>query len=297
MKRLLAACITAFAVLLLCACESMEQALATAAEVMEQNPELIEDEEERERWVSGARVVKSWTREIDTADEIAMGQSLALRAFAGFGEPYPDEDLQRYVASVGRLVALQSERPSLPYSFAVVQSREPNALALPGGYIFVSTGLLKKLESESELACILGHEVCHAARKHGVEIVARDRKIRSLVDFGATLDEEVGKYRDFIDATYRKLTTEGYDRRYEWIADEAGTTYAYRAGYHPEGLLPFLEMSRRSEKPLAFENYKTHPDPGLRISRIRQTLSGLGDYSGMPALQKRYEREVLARLK
>jgi len=278
-------------------CESMQEALRTAAEVIEENPDLIEDEEDRETWVTGARALKSWVSEIDTAEEIAMGQSLALRAFAGFGRPHPDTRLQNYVAKVGKLVAFQSERPELPYSFAVVQGETPNALALPGGFVFVSTGLLKRLHNESELACVLGHEACHVAQKHGIEIVSRDARITRLVDFGAALDEDVAEYRQFIDRVYQRLTTEGYDHRYEWIADAAGAEYAYRAGYHPGGLLPFLEESLKSAQPLAFEAHKTHPDPALRISKIQSALRGLGDYESLPKLEDRYQREVLAKLR
>ncbi|MCK4282803.1 MAG: M48 family metalloprotease [Candidatus Brocadiae bacterium] len=291
-----AAAVLLTAVLLAAGCEQFQQTLDVAADLVEQHPGLIPGEEDRAKWTAGARLAKSLVNEISVREEIGIGQSLALRAFASFGQPYPDEDLQRYVARVGKLVALQSERPSLPYSFAVVQSEKPNALALPGGFVFVSTGLLRRLRSESELACILGHEICHVAQKHGIEIVERDRVISRMVDFGAVLKEDVGEYRQFIDLTYQKLTTEGYDRRYEWIADEAGVRYAFAAGYHPGGLLPFMEESRRSATPMAFEVFKTHPDPGVRIEKIHAVLGALGPYSATPKLAARYQREALAKL-
>lgn len=278
-------------------CKSVQQTLNTAATVVQQNPDLIKNDQQRTQILAAAKTVTAWTSEIGVPEEVAMGQSLAVRAFASFGQPYPDEALQTYVTTVGRLVALQSERPTLPYSFAVVQSDTPNALALPGGYVFVSTGLLKMLKSESELACVLGHEICHVAQKHGVDIVARDRKVSSLVDFGTALDKQVGQYRQFIDQTYTKLTTEGYDQRYEIIADKAGTGYAYRAGYYPGGLLPFLEAERASTQGLAFETFKTHPDPAARIKEINGVLVTLGDYTRMPRLADRYQTEVLSKLR
>jgi len=275
-------------------CEGAQKTMQMAATVVEQNPQLIKDQKQREQILAGARAVKNMTTEIDTPEEIGMGQSLSVRAFAGFGKPLSDENVQRYVAEVGKLVAMQSERPSLPYSFAVVQNDEPNALALPGGYVFISTGLLKRLHSESELACILGHEVCHVAQKHGIEIVSRDRVVASLVDFGATLEKDIGKYRQFIDQFYEKLTVEGYDQDYEWKADEAGTLYAYRVGYRPDGLLPFLQASAASGAQM--ERYKTHPDPGVRISKVRSVLATFGNWNSLPTLDARYRREVLARL-
>ena len=276
------------------ACESLEKVVNEGTRFIEENPGLIEDEEDREKWTAGARALRSWVDQIDTADEIAIGQSLAVRSFASFGRPHPDVRLQLYVAKVGRLVARQSERPSLPYSFAVVESDEPNALALPGGYVFISTGLLRALNNESELAAVLGHEISHVALKHGILIVGRDRRIAGLVDFGAVLDEKVAKYRQFIDQTFTKLTTEGYDRRYESVADKAGTAYAYHAGYDPTGLLHFLEESRASG--VHMERARTHPDPSVRIADVRSALAELGPYPGAPRLAGRYRREVLNRL-
>lgn len=300
LTRWLAVGIMAPAAFLLSGCESIKSAVVTTAEVVEENIELV-GEKDRVRVLSGLKAVKSLVKEIDTPEEIALGQSLAVRAFASFGRPYPDAALRRYVTKVGRIVAFQSERPTLPYSFAVVQNEKPNALALPGGFVFVSTGLLKSLRSESELACILGHEICHVAQKHGLETTMRDRRVAHLMEFAATLEEDVQKYREFLDFAFDKLTREGYDRRYEWKADVAGAGYAWKAGYHPEGLLPFLKASRESGGALAFEVFKTHPDPGVRIRKIRsylQKMRGeLGDYSYLPQLQNRYRTEVLDRLK
>jgi len=281
---------------LLCGCKSLQQVAATGADILEQNPNLV-PEKDRETWLQGAKAVKAMVKDIDTGEEIALGQSLAVRAFASFGRPHGDAALARYVSKVGKLAALQSERPSMPYSFAVVENDAPNALALPGGYIFISTGLLKTLGSESELAAVLAHEVAHVAEKHGLETTLRDRRISSLVDFGQALDKDVAQYRQFIDLAYQKLATEGYDQSYEWKADLAGTGYALRAGYQPEGLLPFLQQSAASGGARAFEVFKTHPDPSVRIKKIRTYLKSHGDYSALPKLQDRYQSEVLSRLR
>lgn len=276
-------------------CEALEEAAETGRRVVEENPELI-DEEDRGAVLAGLRSVGAMLGEIDTREEIAMGQALAVRTFSSFGRPHPDQRLQRYVSKVGNLVALQSERPGLPYSFAVVQNTDTTALALPGGYVFVSSGLLQQLNSESELAAILAHEVAHVARKHGLEISLRDRRISSLLNFAGELDEDMEQYREFIDKTYDKLARQGYDQRYEIKADLAGTAYAYRAGYHPEGLLPFLQRSAKSNGQISFEAFKTHPDPRQRIREIQNYLDRLGTYTGSPLLTGRYETQCLARL-
>ena len=280
----------------LCGCDGLSEVVEAGVTVAEAGMGEI-DEEDRGKVQTGLNAVKSMVGEIDTAEEIALGQSLAARTFASYGEPHPDATLTRYVATVGKLVALQSDRPSLPYSFAVVEKEKPNALALPGGYVFVSTGLLKELRSESELAAILGHEIAHVAQRHGVEITVRDWRIGSVMNFAEELDEDAGKYREFVDLVYKRLAEEGYDKAYEDKADLAGTLYALRAGYNPEGLLPFLRRSAGSDGRLSLENYRTHPDPGARIAGITRYLQTVGDYSYLPKLEDRYAREVLARLK
>ncbi len=296
MRRVMLICAAAVAAALLCACETVRDVVEVTADVVAESPELIADEEGRAAVVAGARALRSWVSDIDTAEEIAMGQSLALRAFANFGRPHSDERLQQYVAKVGTLVALQSERPSMPYSFAVVDSETPNALALPGGFVFVSTGLLERLKSESELACVLGHEVAHVAQRHGIQIVSRDRRITSLVDFGAVVEPEVARYRQFVDAVYTTLTTEGYDHQYEWAGDVAGAEYAFRAGYHPAGLLPFLESAVSGGAVPVFEAHRTHPDPKVRMDKIRAKLATFGDYEHMPRVAGRYASQVLLEL-
>jgi predicted Zn-dependent protease len=288
--------VAAVGALLPCACETVRDIVEVTADVVAESPELVAGKEARVAVAAGAKALRNWVSDIDTAEEIAMGQSLALRAFANFGRPHPDGRLQQYIAKVGMLVALQSERPSMPYSFAVVNNEAPNALALPGGFVFVSTGLLKQLASESELACVLGHEVAHVAQRHGIEIISRDRRITSLVDFGAAVEPEVARYRQFVDAVFTTLTTEGYDHKYEWAADVAGAEYAFRAGYHPAGLLPFLERAASSGAAPVFEAHKTHPDPEVRIDKIRAKLVTLGDYGHMPQVAERYASRVLLKL-
>ncbi|MBS3761912.1 MAG: M48 family metalloprotease [Planctomycetes bacterium] len=276
-------------------CEAIKEGVRSSQVILEQNPEILGGED-RTKILKGLDAAHAMITEIDTAEEIAMGQSLAVKAFASFGKPCKDRDLNEYVTRVGTLVALQSDRPSLPYSFAVVENEDPTALALPGGFVFVSTQLLRMLHSESELAAILGHEIAHIAEKHGLEITLRDRRIRSFVDFAAELDEDISQYRQFVDESYNKLAHQGYDQRYEIKADLAGTRYAYRAGYHPGGLLPFLQKSAESNGEIAFEVFKTHPDPNARIDKIRTCLESLGHYQQRPELEERYNREVLQRI-
>ncbi|MYD98126.1 MAG: M48 family metalloprotease, partial [Gammaproteobacteria bacterium] len=111
---------------------------------------------------------------LSTADEIAIGQrQYRPQQQIGGGQYKVDPGVAEYVASVGRRVAAASDR-DLPYEFVVVNDGTPNAWALPGGKIGVHRGLLVELENEAELAALLGHEVVHAAAKHGANRLQRN---------------------------------------------------------------------------------------------------------------------------
>ncbi len=87
---------------------------------------------------------------IGVEEEITLGEAVALEAFSRFGGEYPNKDWTRYVNLVGQTVAEVSDRPTLPYRFAILNSQEQNAFAAPGGYIFITAGLLKALKNEAE---------------------------------------------------------------------------------------------------------------------------------------------------
>lgn len=285
--------------LALAGCQALEGAVAVTTTIIDENIEHFVDAEDLSTWRAATAAARSLVGGVDTAQEITIGEGMALRTFPMLGRPVQDEMLARYVSLVGKLVALQSDRPSLPYWFAVVENERPIALSLPGGYVFVTTGLLKRLRTESELACILGHEIAHVAERHGMETTVRDRRMASLLKLGSELDADIAEFGEFIDGLYDTLVTNGFDQTYEIKADVAGTRYAYMAGYHPGGLIPFLEASARSQGKVQFEFFKTgsHPDPNARIQAIRKGLASMGDYRNMPTLAGRYRQCALARMK
>ncbi|MEK7810343.1 MAG: M48 family metalloprotease, partial [Pseudomonadota bacterium] len=110
----------------------------------------------------------------DESEEIAIGRQIAGNLL-GASPLVKDAKLQKYVNQVGTWVASQSERPDLPWHFGVIQSTDVNAFAAPGGYIFVTLGLYKMLQSEADLAGVLGHEVGHVIRKHHLKILQQSK--------------------------------------------------------------------------------------------------------------------------
>ena len=125
------------------------------------------------------KTVKQAVKPADLQQEEAIGQAAAA-TLLGAAKPIDNAALQRYVNEVGLWVALQSDRPNLPWHFAVVDSDDIDAFAAPGGYVFITRGLLLHMHSEAELAGVLGHEINHVVMKHHLKELQRAARIDLL---------------------------------------------------------------------------------------------------------------------
>lgn len=211
--------------------------------------------------VSGRREVSFMSE----AEEIAIGQrgDAEIRREMGV---YRDDDLQRYVSGVGERIAAVSHRPTLPWTFTVVDSPVVNAFALPGGYVYVTRGLLAHLGDESELAGVLGHEVGHVTARHASQQFTRS----ATGSIGILLASIfVPGMRPFSDVASMGLGTVflKYGRDDELESDRLGVEYASRAGWDPEAVPRFLATLSRLDamSSRGVPNWlSTHPDPGSR---------------------------------
>lgn len=221
----------------------------------------------------GMKVVKSMMP-IKYREEKAIGGAVALKVFARFGGPHPSEALHQYVALVGKNVALASVRPEIPYYFAVLNSPEPNAFAAPGGYIFITIGLFKKLASEAELAGVLGHEIAHVARKHSLKTLERSKLLHGVSELTLTAMEKDPKmFANIIDDVSESLFTRGLDHKLEFEADHLGTRYAARLGYQPQGLDRFLrKLNEHQASGGGSVFFQTHPSNRTRVGRLERDL-------------------------
>src|SRR5690606_34117904 len=129
----------------------------------------------------GKKVVKGAeaSRDLSTDEEVALGEAVTS-GFLGAAPLHRDRDLQRYVNRVGRWLASNSDRPDLPWSFGVIDTETINAFAMPGGYVIVSSGLVKRLASESELAGVLAHEIAHVVKRHQLQAIQSSQKSELL---------------------------------------------------------------------------------------------------------------------
>jgi len=202
-------------------------------------------------------------------DEIKIGREIAGNIL-GAAPLVKDAGLQKYVNQVGRWVASQSERPDLPWHFGVIESDDINAFAAPGGYVLITKGLYKKLEDESQLAGVLGHEIGHVVKKHHIKVLQKSQ----LLNLGANLlGASVGKNNQSVQTLIghgAEISARGLDKDAEFEADRVGLTLSTRSGYEPYGLvdiLQILSLTNKSDSSVALL-YKTHPSPDDRLEKL-----------------------------
>ncbi len=187
-----------------------------------------------------------------------------------------DEELVRYVRGLGNdIVGVVDERPErIHIRFHVVDDDEMiNAFAIPGGGIYVYTGLLKAMDNEAELTAVLAHEIAHVTRRHIAQ--------RLVAAYGAdlvsqmALGQEPGMVRQLVSAVAQQGFMLGYSRSQERDADEWGVRYHVDANYNPEGFVTFFEHLAEQPSPPAF--ISTHPDPAERIENVRRQIREKSD--------------------
>jgi predicted Zn-dependent protease len=226
--------------------------------------------------IHGGGTLISGLLPIGEEEEQSLGQSTALQVVARSGGLYEQPELVRYVNLVGRGVAATSDRPTVNYRFAVLNDQSINAFATPGGYVFVTRGLLKQVKNEAELAGVLGHEIGHITQRHMLEVIQRTKQIAGVSEAGlAYATRQPGQYQQLIDSVTKKILDEGYDQGKETQADQLGVIFASRVGYDPTAYLAFLNRLRslRGDDRALF---KTHPNFSARIAAVETVIREKG---------------------
>ena len=243
-------------------------------------------------WEGGTKLVKG-VAGISEKEEIRIGREVAANLAARYGL-VSDEKLNRYLNRVGWAAARISERPGLPYRFAVLKTEEVNAFAAPGGYIFVTQGLLKSLKNEAELAGVLAHEISHVTHKHIVKAIQKSNLMGAGVDFAAAASKNTELLDQVSDLSINMLMN-GLGRKEELEADQVGTTLSGKVGYEPAALLHVVQdiQARHANDKTMIRFNKTHPAPEERIEVIEKTLRVLGWQTVQgPTLPERFQTHV-----
>ncbi len=223
-------------------------------------------------------------------DEVAMGKQGHDAVLIQFGE-YDDPSLQRYIDQVGQKIAQVCHRKDLPHHYMVVDSAVLNAFALPGGYVYINRGLLAHLNSEAQVASVLGHETGHITGRHGVKKYQKAMGAQLVLLGVAVATESQGLAL----GTNLLLSAilQGYSRKDERQADELGALYMYQAGYNPMEMPEFFSILERMEKrsPNLIEQlFVSHPPTPDRVEKTKAHAQELtqGKTADLTIAQNRY---------
>jgi len=216
-----------------------------------------------------------------TDKEVQMGRSIdqqVQKEYKFSNDPLQQKRLQ----DIGNKIAAVSDRKEIDYHFQVLEDDEVNAVSLPGGYVYVNSGLLDKVSNDDELACVLAHEVGHIVARHSIKKLQAMQSY-SVLRLLVAVAPGTGDLGNAADTAFTQFLL-GYSRGDELLADQLGARYARLAGYDPHGMITFLtklqDINRRM--PLQEKSYyKTHPYVPDRIRVVKQELGesiDFGDY-------------------
>jgi predicted Zn-dependent protease len=203
-------------------------------------------------------------------EEIKIGADVSLKIRQRFGV-VQDPAVHKYVTLVGTIVAQQTERPMLPWTFIVLDTDGVNAFASPGGFVHITRGALGLIKNESELAAVLGHEMTHVAHKHTVNAIRKNKAVQlgtneTLANRGPFLDKLANK-------AYEMVLENSFDRGDELDADTGSTALSQKLGYAPASLADFLTRldERNKDQPEQNGLFASHPAMKERIDKIRKS--------------------------
>jgi len=228
---------------------------------------------------------------VSESQEIQMGRDGAESVVNTIGL-YPDSSLQEYVSDLGMRLARASERPQLPWSYAVVNDPVVNAFALPGGFIFVTRGILAHLNSEAELVSVLGHETGHVTAKHSVSQISKAQLAQLGLGVGSILTPRLDFLHQVAGSGLQVLFLK-FSRDDETQADDLGFRYMVRAGYDPRQATDVFEtLDRVGGGGRIPEWQSTHPSPEHRVVRSRERAATIADPSTLTVGRNRYLRHI-----
>jgi len=229
---------------------------------------------------------------IGVEEERSYGGAIAVMVVQKYGGVVEDEALLNYVNLVGNAVASVSERPDLQYHFAVLDSDQVNAMAAPGGYIFITRGALMKMKSEAELAGVLAHEVGHVTARHALKIIQNLKSASAATRAAASAWKDAAAFSAVVDRFIADFLEKGLPKDTEYEADLIGTRLLARVGYRPDGLRDFLKtMEATHAKTPKSKFSETHPETGERVARLNKALAALAPLQG-PRNTKRFAAHI-----
>lgn len=239
---------------------------------------------------------------MSAAQEVEIGRRMHPQILQQYGR-YADETVQSYVSEIGQRIAAKSHRPDLQFTFTVLDSEEVNAFALPGGYVYITRGIMAYLNSEAELAAVLGHEVGHVTARHAV----RQQSGATAAGVGATLVAILTGSGDLANLANLAGTAlvRGYGRDMELEADAIGAEYLDRLGFDPEAMIDVVRLLKNQEtlevqiarqegrEPRVYHGvFSTHPDNDTRLKEVVASARRAGTTEARPDGREAYLKRI-----
>ncbi len=215
-----------------------------------------------------------------TGQEIALGEQSAPRLIEEFGGLAPDDSSQQLVDDIGNRLVNNTVAAQTPWEFEFHVLDAPNnvnALALPGGQIFITSGLLSRLDTNDAIAGVLAHEIVHVLARHSAQRMAQNELTNGLVGAVAVASGEAGASQTA--AVIGQLITMEYGRDDEIQSDTLGICLMDDAGYDPSGMRTVMQvLAEASDGARPPEFFSTHPSPENRIERIDSTIDNIQSF-------------------
>jgi len=263
----------------------------TTCAVVEKGVEMIPtggqvSESDKQALVKTTKALRKSFAEITEEEEYYIGRTVSALILSKY-PVYRNDALTKYINTVGYSVVVYSDRPEIyaGYHFLILDSEEVNALSAPGGFIFITKGILTRCRDEEMLAAILAHEVGHVSAKHGLQSIKKSRLIDAFKLIGQEATQRYGPeklaqltsiFEDVLGDIVETLIERGYDRKYEYEADKISVKVSSRTGYSPQGLVEFLQtMVDNTSKTGPKGWFKTHPSAKDRMGRAKKEMAAL----------------------
>ena len=221
---------------------------------------------------------------ISDAEEVALGRRINDMMLSQQYQLYGNNQVQSYVNRIGQRLVSASDSRDIPFNFQVVASDEVNAFAVPGGYVYVTTGLLQVAENEAQLASVLAHEISHINERHSIEAIKRAALAQGIAE---TANIETNNLAQI---GYQLTINLPRSRDFEYAADEGGLEILRQAGYPPMAFVDFLEVLESAAGTPEF--LRTHPTSANRIEELRNQIAASDDPGARGMQENAYENAI-----
>ncbi|MBE9159310.1 M48 family metalloprotease [Nodosilinea sp. LEGE 06152] len=202
---------------------------------------------------------------ISDQEEVELGRQINQMVLSQQYQLYSNRQVQQYVDQVGQRLVAASDSRDIPYTFQVVSSDQVNAFATPGGFVYVTTGLLQEADNEAQLASVLAHEIAHINERHSIQALRRAVLAQGIAETAGVETSALAQ------VGYQVAFELPRSRDFEYAADAAGLQILQAAGYPPEAFVSFLEQLMDSSAQPEF--LRTHPASDSRIRELRSQYS------------------------